>query len=312
MRKVHLDTDLGGDIDDLCALALLLNWPGGVELTGVTVVGDTQGRRTGYTRYALDLAGRADVPVAAGADTDQGFYPYELGLPPEERYWPEPVAPHPNPTQEALDLLRSSIEAGALIIGIGPYTNLALLERRHPGILAKANLALMGGYIYPVRSGFPPWGNEMDFNIQVDVASARLVLERSNPLLVPLSVTVETCLHRADLPALRASGGLARLIARQAEQFAIDEQNEARIGTVYPGVPDDLINFHHDPLACAVALGWRDGVEVRELSLRIEEIDGQLFERVDPAGRAFRVVTRVDGTRFNQFWLEQVTRVGRQ
>ncbi len=37
--KVHLDTDLGGDIDDLCALALLLRWPEGVQLTGVTTVG---------------------------------------------------------------------------------------------------------------------------------------------------------------------------------------------------------------------------------------------------------------------------------
>jgi hypothetical protein len=25
--KLHLDTDLGGDIDDLCALAMVLNWP---------------------------------------------------------------------------------------------------------------------------------------------------------------------------------------------------------------------------------------------------------------------------------------------
>jgi hypothetical protein len=26
--KIHLDTDLGGDPDDGCALALLLGWPG--------------------------------------------------------------------------------------------------------------------------------------------------------------------------------------------------------------------------------------------------------------------------------------------
>jgi hypothetical protein len=26
MHKVHLDTDLGSDIDDLCALAMLLRW----------------------------------------------------------------------------------------------------------------------------------------------------------------------------------------------------------------------------------------------------------------------------------------------
>jgi inosine-uridine nucleoside N-ribohydrolase len=35
--RIHLDTDIGGDLDDLCALALLLGWPD-VELTGVTTV----------------------------------------------------------------------------------------------------------------------------------------------------------------------------------------------------------------------------------------------------------------------------------
>lgn len=29
MTLIHLDTDLGGDIDDLCALAMLLRWPEG-------------------------------------------------------------------------------------------------------------------------------------------------------------------------------------------------------------------------------------------------------------------------------------------
>ena len=32
LHKIHLDTDLGGDLDDICALAMLLRWPG-VELT---------------------------------------------------------------------------------------------------------------------------------------------------------------------------------------------------------------------------------------------------------------------------------------
>ena len=35
MTKLHLDTDLGGDIDDLCALAMVLNWPE-VDLLAVT------------------------------------------------------------------------------------------------------------------------------------------------------------------------------------------------------------------------------------------------------------------------------------
>ncbi len=27
----------------------------------------------------------------------------------------------------------------------------------------------------------------------------------------------------------------------------------------HAGLPDDFINFHHDPLACAVAAGWDGG-----------------------------------------------------
>ena len=55
--RVHLDTDLGSDTDDLCALAMLLGWPD-VELAGVTTVNDPRGLRAGYVRYALGLAGR--------------------------------------------------------------------------------------------------------------------------------------------------------------------------------------------------------------------------------------------------------------
>ena len=96
MKKIHLDTDLGGDIDDICALSMLLRCQD-TKLTGITVVGDTNGRRTGYTRYALKLEGRSDIPVAAGADTSQGFYRYKLGLPQKDRYWPESVTPSAAP-----------------------------------------------------------------------------------------------------------------------------------------------------------------------------------------------------------------------
>ncbi|MCC6458707.1 MAG: nucleoside hydrolase [Caldilineaceae bacterium] len=305
MDKVHLDTDLGGDIDDLCALAMLLRWPDDIELTGITVVGDTQGKRTGAVRYVLGLEGRNEIPVAAGADTSQGFYPYELGLPPEERYWPQPIIPSPNAPEEAIRLLKQSIEQGATIIGIGPYTNLYLLELQHPGILMQARLFLMGGYIYPPRPGFPQWRNQDDFNIQVDVRSAKHVLQNSNPTLIPLSVTAETALRRIHLEPLRLSGGvLGQLIAKQAEEFAIDEQMDQKYAASYERVAADIINFQHDALACAVALGWREGIWIEELPLLVEERDGWLTERIDPAGKPFRVVTKVDGPRFDEFWLD--------
>ena len=51
MVKIHIDTDAGGDIDDLCALAMVLAWPD-AELVGVTTNSDDGGRRAGYARYA--------------------------------------------------------------------------------------------------------------------------------------------------------------------------------------------------------------------------------------------------------------------
>lgn len=306
MNKIHLDTDIGGDIDDLCALAMLLRWPE-VELAGITTVAEENGRRAGYARYVLGLEGRNDIPVAAGADASQGFYREKPGLPPEERYWPERIIPSPNAIEEAFHLLRKGIEQGAIIVGIGPYTNLYLLELQHPGILRQARLFLMGGHLYQPQPGFPAWGNDMDYNIQVDAKSARHILEHSTPTLVPLSVTVETSLRRAYLPVLRSSGELGNLIARQAEAFAEDEKNETRYGETCAGLPPDTINFQHDPLACAIAVGWDEGVEIEEAPLILEEKDGWLIERINPSGRPIQVVTKVDGARFNEFWISRIT-----
>ena len=307
MRKIHLDTDLGGDIDDLCALAMLLRWSGDVQITGITTVAEANGRRAGYIRHVLGMEGK-DVPVASGADVAQGFYRYpELGYPDEARYWPEPVSPSPTTLEDALQLLKQSIQQGATLIAIGPFTNLYLLELQYPGILMQAKLFLMGGFIFPIRPGFPQWGNDMDWNIQVDIRSARYVIEHSNPTLIPLSVSVETALRRAWLDDLRKSGSLAQLIARQAEAFAMDEQNETRYGETCEALPRDIINFLHDPLACAIALGWKDGVEIEELPLLLEEKDGWLHERIHPSGRVIRMVTKINGPRFNEFWLDKIT-----
>src|SRR3989337_1815300 len=263
MYKIHLDTDLGGDIDDLCALAMLLRWSGKVELNGITTVAEANGRRAGYARYVLGLEGRNDIPVAAGADVAQGFYRYaELSYPAEERYWPEPIEPSPNPLDDSIHLLKQSIEQGVTIIAIGPYTNLYLLDLQYPGILMQAKLFLMGGYIYRTRAGFPSWGNEMDWNIQVDLKSAK-----------------------------------------HGEAFATDEQNEIRFGETCEGLPHDIINFQHDPLTCAIALGWNEGIEMEELPLLLEEKDGWLTDRIDPSGKTVPVVTQVDGPRFNEFWI---------
>lgn len=307
MVKVHLDTDLGGDTDDLCALAMLLKWPD-VQITGITTNTENEAKRAGYTKYALKIAERQDIPVKAGADVSGGFYRGKPGLPKESEYWLEPIEALPNPLDEALELLKSSIEQEATIIGIGAYTNFYLLDQKYPGILKKAKLFLMGGYIYPVREGYPQWGNNMDWNIQCDINSAKDVLENSNPTLIPLTVTVETAIRRAYLPALRQAGKLGEILAHQAEALNNEYNNEEKIGKTCKGLPSDILNFQHDALACAIALGWNDGVKIEEIPLSFEVKDSWLYEKIDKSGKPIRMVTQVDGDKFSEFWLKLVTK----
>ena len=308
--RLHLDTDIGGDLDDLCALALVLAWPG-VELTAVTTVTEAAGRRAGYARRALRLAGREEVPVAAGADVALGRFRYAPGYPPDARYWPEPVPPAPGPLDAALDLLEGSIRAGAVVVGIGQWTNLSLLETRRPGILRRARLVLMGGHLRPAPAGFTAWGSAEDYNVQLDVAAARHVLATSSPTLVPLEVTVQTALRRSHLPLLRRAGPLGALLAHQAEVFGEDWRAEAAAAADGrgAGLPADTLNFHHDPLACAVALGW-PGVRIETVPLLVAERDGLLVLGEGPGGTPAAVVTAVDGPAFGDFWLQTVRRLG--
>jgi len=132
---VHLDTDFGGDTDDACALAFLLGQPG-VELAGVTTVADRAGRRAGYVRYCLDLAGRDGIPVIAGATASMTTRRIAEPVIDDERYWPGGLPCRPAPAGAALDLLQRNLERGATLVAIGPWTNLALLEIARPRSLS--------------------------------------------------------------------------------------------------------------------------------------------------------------------------------
>ena len=107
MSRIHLDTDIGGDTDDICALAMLLGWAD-VELVGVTTCPDSGGLRAGLARYALRLAGQEGVPLAAAAAGTLGGYRIAPGFSDLDRYWPDSVAPEPSPPA-----LRSTSWGGA-------------------------------------------------------------------------------------------------------------------------------------------------------------------------------------------------------
>jgi inosine-uridine nucleoside N-ribohydrolase len=304
---IHLDTDLGSDPDDGCALAMLLGWPD-VELVAVTTTADPGGRRAGYVEHCLRLAGRTDIPVLAGAGSS-----LTTGRRGEvsDRYWPAGVPARPAPPGAALDLLDYSVSAGATVVAIGPYTNLALLETLRPGTLARTRVVVMGGWVDPPADGLPPWGPERDTNVQWDTRAARIVAAAATDLtLATLPVTLRAQLRAADLPRLRACGGLGRLLAEQSQAHAVDS-GKAALGVAHPGLPDDLLNFHYDPVACAVAVGWPGAPVGRRTLTPARDEAGVLRFVDDPAGRPVSVVTDVDGAAFTEAWLSALAAAAR-
>jgi purine nucleosidase len=301
-RRIHLDTDLGSDTDDLCALAMLLGWDE-VDLIAVTTSTDPGGRRAGFTEYALGIAGRDDVPVCAGAAGSLAGLFAPLAFP---DYWPEDIRPSPSSPGEATEVLEASAESGATIVAVGPFTNLALLEAARPGLLASTDVVVMGGHVTTPRDGLPQWSVHDDFNVQQDRWAAAVVFQRCAPTVVPLAVCLDVHLRAAHLEPLRASGALGKLIADQSEHHAADHRM-GELGAAFSALPDDLMNFHYDPLACALAAGW-DGVSVERIPTGLKLNDERLVMTEQEGAPELEVAVGVDGPRFEESWLQAVRR----
>ena len=282
---------------------MLLGWSD-ARLVGITTAIDPGGERAGCVAQCLELAGRSEIPLIAGTSGSLTTGRVARPAVEDERYWPRCPQPAPAPLGAAVDLLAQSIERGATVIAIGPLTNLALLELSRPGTLESACVVAMGGWIDPPAEGMPEWGPEKDFNVQWDSRAAEIVAGQADLTLVPLPVTLKAHLCARQLPRLRASGPLGQLLADQSEARCADAGMEA-LGRSHRGLPDDLVNFHHDPLTCAVALGWQGAAMETVLLRGVTETYGLRF-KPDAAGWQIRVVVDLDGEAFAETWIEAV------
>jgi hypothetical protein len=149
---ILLDTDIGNDIDDVFALALVLTSPE-LELRGITTVGSNPQTRALMVCRILNAIGRHEIPVVAGPPPQPG-----AALDNQAKYLDTPADPAlPEKSKPAQDLdaveflyRRLKQEPGKLtLVAIGPLTNVARLLTEHPDCKAWIpRIVLMGGAVH--------------------------------------------------------------------------------------------------------------------------------------------------------------------
>ncbi len=190
---ILLDTDIGSDIDDAFALALIVESPE-LDLLGVTTVSGDTAARARLAAKMLWMAGRKEVPVVAG---DPGK-PMRM----EQTRWAlDFTSPQLRP-EKAVDFLKAEIErqpGEITLVAIGPLTNVGALLKRHPEVGKKIKrIVLMGGSIARGYGKDPRPAAE--YNIAADPAAAQAVFSSGVPILmVPLDVTAMLQLDNVGL-----------------------------------------------------------------------------------------------------------------
>jgi pyrimidine-specific ribonucleoside hydrolase len=227
---VIIDTDAGGDPDDAIALIAAAAEP---ALALVVTSDELGGERARFVRYLLDLLGRPEVPVVAGADLGNTRLNCIDGLTP-------PHVPR-QPTDVLAAVLAACSSAPVPWVGIGTASNLAMLLTERPDLADRLEVTQVGGalrYRDPERA---------DHNFRTDIDAAAVLLAKAKLPRLQLSevtfipevdVAKDSPLHRK----LGAAGApaWARLVAAHLDQWYVRFHHSTR---------------QHDALALATVLG---------------------------------------------------------
>jgi inosine-uridine nucleoside N-ribohydrolase len=287
---ILLDTDIGTDVDDAFALALILASPE-LDLRGITTVGSKPQTRALIVCRFLAAVGRSNIPVATGA----------LPQPAEEiekqgRY-AKPAGGRPprlsQPVKEtAVEFLYQRLKEhrGELtLLAIGPLTNLARLLREHPDCQPWIRrIVMMAG---SVRVGYkgkaPP---ETEWNIRCDIPAAQAVFASGIPLVVaPLDAT--TMLKLEEAPRRRLFQAATPLTEQVRLLYELWGE---RTPTLY------------DPVAVALCFEERF-CTMEELRL---EVDAKGQTRIVKGAANARVATAIRGEDFLKWYVDRVVSAG--
>ncbi|MBI4889734.1 MAG: nucleoside hydrolase [Acidobacteria bacterium] len=191
------DTDIGADVDDAIALAILARSPE-IRLAAVTTVFQNTRSRAQYASRFLAVLQAADVACFAGcplplaprpssqlfrgSDAKLRQLPLATETPDDNLSAAPPLSP-----QHAVDFILSATRAPngpRHILSVGPQTNLALALLKDPTLADRLDTVTLMGYDF--RKGIDP------YNVGNDLVAARHLLASGIPLRVlPVEIGVD-------------------------------------------------------------------------------------------------------------------------
>ena len=302
MIKVILDTDIGDDIDDAMALALVMA-SAELELAGVTTVFKNTAARAAQAQTLLELAGRGDIPVAAGCGApmsvrvDQPFdavASYLAGEIPIQQTMALP--PDRLPRVDARHAVEFIIDAAMesptdiVVITIGPLTNLAMAIVKEPRVMNRiGKVVAMAGAFDQRRS---------EWNIRCDPLAAAKVFASGIPVdVVGYELTEQVVFQEEDVEKIYA-----------CKRPVVVKVGEA-IGLWRDGIKQPRhLPRGHDTLAVSTLLQndvvtWCCG----EVSVDLAEGDGYGYTRfAESASGVHRVAQSVKVREVIELWLKRV------
>ena len=305
---IILDCDPGHD--DAIAILLALASPE-LELVAVTTVSGNQtlDKTTANALRVLELAGRSEIPVFAGADKpfvrarDVAAHVHgESGLDGPDL----PVASAQAREQHAVDFIAGELrrrEGRLTLVATGPLTNVGLLCSLHPDARPE-RLVLMGGAIGE--------GNRTpaaEFNIWADPEAAqRVFVEQLETTMVGLDVTHRALITDAHTERMRGAGKVGKVVAELMDFYA--RFHKAR----YPDLDGSPM---HDPV-CIAHVVDPTLMDVREAFIEVDCSTGPSWGRtnVDWRGREHfgapnaKVGLDIDGDRFAELVVSRISSLG--
>jgi len=305
---IILDCDPGHD--DAIAILLALASPE-LELVAITTVSGNQtlDKTTANALRVLELAGRSEIPVFAGADKpflrarDVAAHVHgESGLDGPDL----PVASAQAREQHAVDFIADELrrrEGKLTLVATGPLTNVGLLCSLHPDARPE-RLVLMGGAIGE--------GNRTpaaEFNIWADPEAAqRVFVEQLETTMVGLDVTHRALITDAHTERMRGAGKVGKVVAELMDFYA--RFHKAR----YPDLDGSPM---HDPV-CIAHVVDPTLMDVREAFIEVDCSTGPSWGRtnVDWRGREHfgapnaKVGLDIDGDRFAELVVSRISSLG--